>query len=370
MRYLFLFKYGGTCESKYDQTLVYLSNIIAILDLDMDAPWVRSPPDSNLEFIGADYATLASDLDWTLDEDGMYLAPGVMRFKKGWTLFKDIMEASFSVSTYRVDCFNCVGPRAITVGVKSKRRLLELNGFTILPNTVLYPKNWVTSHELVKTLPKGEAGKELAKIIEGSWSIHLFGKMTNHLRIQDGSIVGLAFETFSLRIPRRIGYLSTSDKELGNPIGLGEGMELVLPEVYNYRSRLDLIASEVKNLNTLGSIDGRFEGLDLIFIRGTKVPSVSGVEISVSTSNGGTVAWSSSSARISGRMGGENGDGGIIGGKELIVKLEKSSLRDVNVLLGSLVYLPSKDGKVEKDQIKIKIVFGEEVQERTIEVHF
>ena len=35
----------------------------------MDAPWVRSPPDSNVEFIGADYSTLASDLDWTLDED-------------------------------------------------------------------------------------------------------------------------------------------------------------------------------------------------------------------------------------------------------------------------------------------------------------
>ena len=300
----------------------------------MDAPWVRSPPDSNLEFIGADYATLASDLDWTLDEDGMYLAPGVMRFRKGWNLFRDIMEQAFAVTTYRVDCFNCVGPRAITLGVKSNRRLLELAGFTILPSHVLYPKNWITSHELVKALPSGGGKMELAKIVEGSWSIHLFGKMTNHLRIQKGSIVDEAFETFSLKIPRRIGFLSSADQELGNGDDLGRGLELRLPSTYTFRSRLALATLEVPELDSLGSVDGRFDGLDLIFVRGAKEPKVSRATIVVETTEGGRIAWSAKSGRPGGRSG--TGQGELGGGSEVKVVIDEATVKDVNAVLGSI----------------------------------
>lgn len=158
LRFVFLFKYGGTY-------------------LDMDAPWVRSPPDSKLEFIGADWSTVASDVEWTLDDTGMYLAPGVMRFRSGWDMFREIAESSFVVGRYRPECFNCVGPRAITGYVKTRRRRLEEGGLTILPSKVLYPKNWVHAEELVQPKGRGEARKELEAIIEGSWSIHLFGKM-------------------------------------------------------------------------------------------------------------------------------------------------------------------------------------------------
>lgn len=342
LRYLFLFKFGGTY-------------------LDMDAPWVRSPPNSHLEFIGADYSTVASDLDWTLDDEGMYLAPGVMRFKKGWNLFREIMESAFSLQ-YSAACFNCVGPKAITIHAKAARRALELNGFTILPNTVLYPKNWQTSHELVVALSDDEGKRALKKMIEGSWSIHLFGKMTNHLRIEEASIVGQAFEAFSLKIPRRAGYLSSSaeDRTLGTPKGLGAGLELRGPIEYRYRTRAQLALDEVKNLDLVGSLDGRFEGLDIIFIRAAKAPRVERAKIVIKIGAGGTgrVTWSSSSARLLGSS--SSGEGELGGGKEISISLEKDvTVREVNTILGSIVYLPGRPGGVY-DLLQVEVRFGEE----------
>ncbi|KDE07215.1 hypothetical protein MVLG_02438 [Microbotryum lychnidis-dioicae p1A1 Lamole] len=351
LRYLFLFKFGGTY-------------------LDMDAPWVRSPPDSNVEFIGADYSTVASDLDWTLDEDGMYLAPGVMRFRRGWTLFHDIMESAFSPSTYRVDCFNCVGPRAITLGVKSRRRQLELNGFTIVPPNVLYPRNWINSHELVKRLPQGQASAELRAIAEKSWSIHLFGKMTNHLRIQPGSIIAEAFERFELRIPRRIGYLSSGEKELGTP-SLGTGLTLEAPSHYVYRSRAELSHEEVRDLDLRGSIDGSFDGLDLIFIRAVQSPRVARASIRVSTKRGGKLAFRSSSARLFAKRDVANAtdavpglatDGELGAVSHIELDLVDASLRDINVVLGSLVYVRGSVAAREwkGDEMNIEVVYGSE----------
>lgn len=332
----------------------------------MDAPWVRSPPNSNLEFIGADFSTLASDIDWTLDEDGMYLAPGVMRFRRGWNVFRNILESAFSVS-YKSDCFNCVGPRAITLGVKADRRRLELAGFTILPSHVLYPKNWITSHELVHALPAGEAAGALKAIVDGSFSIHLFGKMTNHLRIQPGSIVAEAFGTFSLKIPRRVGYLSTADRELGAPKGLGEGLQLRLPERYEYRSRLALRTEEVPFLETLGSIDGRFEGLDVVLARAPRNPRVDRAEVSVEALEGGRITLASSSGRVKGRSAREVVDGELGGGSKVIVTIEDATLKDLNAVLASWAFAPKEGAK--RDAVRIRVVFGDEVVEGTIRIH-
>jgi hypothetical protein len=287
-----------------------------------------------------------------------------MRFRKGWTLFRDIMEQAFS-ATYRADCFNCVGPRAITLGVRSRRRQLEMAGFTILPSHVLYPKNWITSHELVKTLPPQQARDELANIVKTSWSIHLFGKMTNHLRIQKGSIVGEAFDAFSLAIPRRVGYLSTSDRELGSPV-LGQGLELVAPSQYVYQSRLNMLQQEVENLHLLGSIDGRFDGLDLIYARGVKQPVANPAELFVRTRHGGRATWTSSSARRPGRSA--QGEGEVGGATELSLSIQNATIKDVNVVLGSLRLLPPPEsfGPWQEEMVEIQVVFGEERATRVI----
>ncbi|KAK4048650.1 hypothetical protein OIV83_004620 [Microbotryomycetes sp. JL201] len=346
LRYLFLFKFGGTY-------------------LDMDAPWVRAPPDSNLEFIGADQSTYGPDLDWTLDEDGTYLAPGVMRFRKGWTLFKDIMEQAFS-STYKPDCFNCVGPRAITTGVKQRRRQLELNGFTIVPSHVLYPKNWITSHELVKSMTNGRqhALDELKQIVETSWSIHLFGKMTNHLRIQPDSVVGEAFNEFSLNVYRRVGSLSTSDRELGKP-KLASGLEIRGPigGVYVFKSKIKAIQREVGQVDLRGGFDGVFEGLDVLFARSAKEAYVDSAHLQVSTKlvavekqldtisrdprfdecnvRVSMSSSSSSSAKLMGTsdlaaMDVDSRTATLTGATLWSVDMTNPTLKDVNVLLNSL----------------------------------
>ncbi|KAM0789945.1 hypothetical protein ACM66B_006785 [Microbotryomycetes sp. NB124-2] len=401
LRYLFLFKFGGTY-------------------LDMDAPWVRSPPDSNLEFIGADVSTYGPDLDWTLDEDGTYLAPGVMRFRKGWMLFKDIMEQAFS-STYKPDCFNCVGPRAITVGVKQRRRQLELNGFTIVQSHVLYPKNWITSHELVKTLPNGrqQALLELERIIETSWSIHLFGKMTNHLRVQADSIVGEAFQQFSLNVKRRVGPLSTSDRELGKP-ALARGLEIRGPVdgVYRYKSRVRAVQQELDQLDVRGGFDGAFEGLDVIFARSVKQAYVDSARLQVSTvlvsrrESGTTAAGgvnddeiknckaqvslsslSSSPARLVGTVESASNSAliedsvdtsrtsSLTGATSWTVELTNPTLKDVNVLLNSLRVVKTVDmdssrcrqfiERHELDHVlEIKLGFGEEEAQLSVRLEF
>ncbi|KAK4054002.1 hypothetical protein OIO90_003647 [Microbotryomycetes sp. JL221] len=410
LRYLFLFKFGGTY-------------------LDMDAPWVRSPPNSNLEFIGADMSTYAPDLEWTLDEDGTYLAPGVMRFKRGWTLFKDIMETSFS-STYKSDCFNCVGPKAITLGVKRRRRQLELNGFTIVPNQVLYPKNWITSHELVKTIPQGSIQTliELEQIIETSWSIHLFGKMTNHLRIQPQSIIDETFNQFGLNVERRVGTLSTSDRELGKPV-LAQGLKIRGPPrgIYWYKSRLKAIQDETTHLDLKGGFDGVFEGLDIVYVKGVKHAQVEKAKIQVLTaivksddlrdvsSDQETVndtefkncrihvsLTGSSSARVVGNNDArsssqtdndivDDGDvnqkpnqrlSSMTGATNWSIEMANPTLKDVNVILNTLRVVKPKNFNEAQCQklvggnrnhehvINIKVEFGQESDELEIKVKF
>ncbi|GAA5827980.1 hypothetical protein JCM11251_005676 [Rhodosporidiobolus azoricus] len=369
LRYLFLFNFGGTY-------------------LDMDAPWVRSPPDSDYEFIGADYSTLSSDLDWTLDEDGMYLAPGVMRFRRGWTLFRDIMESAFSAK-YSPDCFNCVGPRAITNAVRSKRHQLEQNGFKIVAPHVLYPRNWISSHELVRALPSGEGRAELARIARESWSIHLFGKMTNHLRIQHGSVVAEAFNAFSLRVPRKTGLLSSIDTDLASPLSPAEGgLELRFPPSYVYRARTTEQQLETPHLDLLGSLDGRFDGLDLISLRGvpssfSSSPSPSPfssfrlpayIHLSTSPSpSGGRVALLPSSSRLPGRT--SSGEGEPAAAQELVLSLPEATLRDINAVLVGVVYLPpvrrasaQEDGEKGQDEVLIEVKWGEEKVQGKIRV--
>lgn len=347
----------------------------------MDAPWVRTPPSSTTEFIGADYSTVISDLVWTLDDQGMYLAPGVMRFKKGWTMFKEILERFFFVGVYDSSCFNCVGPKAITTYVKSHRRELELGGFTILPSRVFYPKNWVSSHELVKALPGGPtaAREALREMIEKSWSIHLFGKMTNHIKIEQDSIVGEAFSYFSLKIPRRFGLLSTSSKEIGFLEDLGKGLELMLPVEYRYQDRGEMVLLELDELELRGSIDGKFEGLDTIFVRGAQKTRVDYATVSIevipssssSSTEGrgrGRIALSSSSAKLTAASL-LSPEGSIAGASSLLLQLERATLKDLNTIFNSLRYLPSH-GERNSEQIEIKVQFGEEKVEGKFEIRF
>ena len=164
----------------------------------------------------------------------MYLAPGVMRFRAGWTLFRTLSERVFSSIAYTPSCFNCVGPRAITTEIKPQRARLEAHGLTILPSRILYPRNWQAAQELVVPVDRPE--RALAALTESSWSIHLFGKMTNHLPIAPGSICAAAFDAFNLGVVRPSGRVSSVDATLA-PTRRVAGLELRAPALYLYRAR-------------------------------------------------------------------------------------------------------------------------------------
>lgn len=313
MRYLLLYKYGGTY-------------------MDMDALWIRPPPDNNMEWIGADFSNVKSDIDWTLDEKGMYLAPGVMRFRKGWTAFRKVAEKSFSFS-YNAECFNCVGPRAITTYVRDNRVALENAGLVILPSPVLYPLNYMMVHTLLSPDPIAE--HELRRLMRTSWSVHLFGKMTNSLPVQPGSIVHLIFERFSFDIPRtkKLAFAEVPFRLQG-------------PTSYIYRppSAAPPFRLPKDTLLTPQSPPGSFQGADVIFVRGGAA-RVERCVVSFSVTRGKLKVGSASQ------------------GTDFTtsrVEMKDVTRKDVNALLGTLVYTPSPSAVVTGgvDEIRIVLDYG------------
>jgi hypothetical protein len=179
IRYVMLYKYGGTY-------------------MDMDALWLRMPPDNSVEFIGMDKSSVPSDAVWTLDLDGTYLAIGVLRFKRGWRFIRQMLEDSFN-QQFDPNCFNCQGTKAITVAVKNKRDYLILHGLQLLPREILYPYDYLHAENLLKK--DTSAQRDLELLSESSWNIHLYGKMTNKKTIEKDSLVDIMFERFGIFIP-------------------------------------------------------------------------------------------------------------------------------------------------------------------------
>ncbi|CAJ0913062.1 15919_t:CDS:2 [Entrophospora sp. SA101] len=326
MRYYLLYQYGG-------------------MYMDMDALWIRAPPDTKIQFIGSDASDVSSDLEWTLDADGTYLAPGVMRFRKGWRMFKDIAERAFS-PTYTTSCFNCVGPRAITLYVKEHRRILERSGLRILPGRILYPHDYVHIDKLLK--PNPTASKELRKLEKSSWSIHLFGKMTNDLLIEDDSVISLLFKKFSLDIPHPPALLTSKGKLDYKNRKLGYEFQLEGPKKYRFVSAVAI--EEVDKY--VGSVNGQFQGLDLIFIRGG----------SAKASKGTIVAKAKEGKLSFSHHGGE--------WSETSIMVNYPTKKDINAILNSLLYKPSEElqKKGGKDSIKVEVTYDEEHGGLDIEV--
>ena len=160
---------------------------------------------------------------------------------------------------------------------------------------------------------------------------------------------------------------------MGEPMGLGAGLELIGPlgGRYIYRDRLEVILSEKEDMRLAGSIDGRFDGLDSIFIRGTKKGRAkkATVEISLSAASnttGGSISFAAASTVASSRL---SSAGGFAGGREIKIDLVETSLRDINALLNSIRYLVSTFSvKGEKETMRIAVRYGQEKAEVAFEV--
>ncbi|CAG8461714.1 1991_t:CDS:2 [Acaulospora colombiana] len=300
MRYLLLYKYGG-------------------MYMDMDALWIRAPPDTRIEFIGSDTSDVSLDLEWTL-ERGIYLAPGVMRFRKG--------------------------PRAITTYVKEYRDALEKHGLTILPGKVLYPRGHLGISELLS--PDLTADQKLYKIEKSSWNIHLFGKVTNSKVIEEGSVISSVMKKFSLNIPHAPAPLVGNGKPDFQNHRFSYPFALEGPEKYRFIS-----TTTNKNVDYYaGSLDGNFQGLNVIFVRGG--PAIASKSIIVAKAAQGKLSFSS--------------NGG--GWSETSITINNPKKKDVNAVLNTLIYRPSEELERAggKDIINLEVTFGEHLDKLVIEV--
>jgi hypothetical protein len=117
------------------------------------------------------------------------------------------------------------------------------------------------------------------------------------------------------------------------------------------------------NVDFVGSLDGRFDGLDVIYVRSIASPGSFEVKVQVSTAAGGRIAIGSSSSS----MPGEGGGGGA---KEVEFRLEAARLKEVNVLLASIRYLPPLERAVETDELSLLVAMGEETVRGKIVVNF
>ncbi|KAG0242154.1 hypothetical protein BGW41_004777 [Actinomortierella wolfii] len=334
LRLVSLYKYGG-------------------LYMDLDAMWLRPPGNGMAEFIGSDRSDTESDREWTLDEQNTYLPNGVMRFRRGRTMFRHIAEEVFSLANYDPECFNCGGPKAFTVYVKAHKSDLEKTGLMILPMEALYPYNW---KDIVSGLKaSGEAEQELARIEEHSIGLHLYGKVTNKKVIEHGSVVDLAARKWSLDLSR---FASGS-------AGTSPGLRLQGPKTIYYRTSMAGRAVDLKH-SLLDKVPGAFRGLDAIFVRGFD-------EASTSVTAPGTKVRRKAAIQITVRDGQISMEGTTgAGTKRVDMDLgETATLAQLNLALSRIVYRPPAVGLTSwsgADQISIRVQFGSMNESLNIEV--
>ncbi|KAK9768143.1 hypothetical protein K7432_001437 [Basidiobolus ranarum] len=202
LRAVCLYKYGG-------------------LYMDMDALWLQFPQDTQMEFVGSDTSKVESDKEWTLDDTGKYLANGVMRFRRGRIMFREMMESLFR-NEIPADCYNCLGPKVLTSYVRNNR-YLEKYGLNILDSEVLYPVGYLAVDAMFRA--NRDADTQVQSWSEKTWSLHLFGKMTNSIEIKHGSVVDVIFQNFTLKtmdnLPR-VELMGASDITIKAPPKEGE----------------------------------------------------------------------------------------------------------------------------------------------------
>ena len=171
------------------------------LYMDLDAITLQELP-LHTEFIGKDCIAFNQDLtcrscadghekiSWCID-DQYYLAPGVMHMFPRHQFLVDLMEGAFT-RRYKPECWNCVGPRAITTEwLKSKPSFL-----TILHSSLLYPFNYRNSKFVFRQ--SNSSLLEANLLQRRSYSLHLFGKISSKFAIEHGSVLSILIDRLSL----------------------------------------------------------------------------------------------------------------------------------------------------------------------------
>ena len=243
-RTILLYRYGGTY-------------------LDMDALILQPLP--RIEFIGLDRIEIGAECTWCVkNRTGLYTAPGFMRFQPRRKILKDILENTFDREKYDPDCFGCVGPRPYTHFVNQyldKNEDATMNLQLLEPHR-LYPFMWSNAYDIFYDVHRDNP-LELADLMKRSYSLHLFGHVTDKYSIAEGSLIDLLFQRFDLgNIRSIVSMYNRMDNEI----------RVVCPSLY------------VHNPRKLG----RFIGRDAIYLRLNRTTSDESIRwtVKIHVSNG------------------------------------------------------------------------------------
>ena len=216
--------------------------------LDMDALVLQPFP--RQEFIGLDQTEMGVQCPICIPNTaGLYLAPGVIRFRPRRSVLRRILQQTFTATAYDPSCFNCVGPKAYTFYITQSRQNndAELLDLQLLEPDRLYPFMW-TEPSLIFLRVQPYTSLELADLMKTSYSLHLFGHMSAELNIARGSLLDLLFDRLDLGNLRlnAPSFFPSSDQ-------LNVHAQLIHPLLYVYTPRKQ----------------GRFVGRDVIYLRVT-----------------------------------------------------------------------------------------------------
>ena len=214
--------------------------------MDMDALILQPFP--RQEFIGLDRTGLGDDCPLCISNtSGLYLAPGVFRFRPHRSVLRRIHQQTFTTKVYDPSCFNCVGPKAYTFHITQSRQNndFELVNLQLLEPHRLYPFMW-NQPSLIFSRVQPDTSLELADLKKRSYSLHLFGHVSAALSIARGSLIDLLFNQLHLGNARSNASSVSLSSDQSNI-----NVQLIHPLLYVYSSRKQ----------------GRFVGRDVIFLR-------------------------------------------------------------------------------------------------------
>jgi hypothetical protein len=230
----------------YSHLTAYLRTIAVYLYggtyLDMDALILQPLP--NEEFIGLDRVNPDEGCDWCIgNKSNFYLKQSVMRFLPYRKVLRHILEETFDRRVYDPSCFNCVGPKPYTQLIIEYRKNNdpEVMNLKLLEPYRLYPFMWTDTPKIFQKVEE-DTSLEQADLMKRSYSLHLFGHISDELDIVQGSLIDRLFDRYDLGDLR---------PKTSNRIRSKNHVRLICPSLYIYTREKR----------------GRFIGRDVIYLR-------------------------------------------------------------------------------------------------------
>ncbi|KAF9353215.1 hypothetical protein BGX34_011729 [Mortierella sp. NVP85] len=338
LRLVVLYKYGG-------------------LYMDLDALWIRAPGDGMTEFVGSDVSDQDEDHSWTMDDKNTYLNNGVMRFRRGRSMFRHIADTFFTVLDFDPECLNC-GSKALTKYVKTHGSTLEDNGLRVLPPEALFPYSPKDIDAALRSTK--DADEEIRRVEQHGIGLNLHGKMTNRKLIEESSVVAAALKIWGLGLHASVSSAPTlhGPKTLVYPITPAASSSLSSPsptKPFLFGSKSLLLQKQ----------PGSFTGVDAVFVRGQRSPSLSSTSSALVTKR--------ATITISVQEGYITMDVSATGSRRVDLDMGESvTMAQLNTAFSRIRYLPPLTANSNilegSDQVLIQVSFGEMQQELVIPV--